>query len=80
MKMVDVTIYTTESCGFCKATKEFLSSKGIDYKEIDVGKDPSKAKEMIEKSGQTGVPVLVIGKEVIVGFDQDSIEDALKAG
>jgi len=76
-----VTIYTTQTCGYCKATKEFLKSHTVEYTEIDVGTDQAKAREMIEKSGQMGVPVIVVGEggqeELIVGFDQKRLSQAL---
>ena len=76
--MAKVTIYTTSTCRYCKAAKEYLDSIGVDYNNIDVGKNHEKGKEMIKLSGQAGVPVIVIGKKIIVGFDQDEIDDALK--
>ncbi|MBW2969692.1 glutathione S-transferase N-terminal domain-containing protein [Candidatus Woesearchaeota archaeon] len=73
-----VTIYSTPSCPYCTAAKEFLKQNKIEYKEIDVSKDQSKAQEMIEKSGQMGVPVLDINGTIIVGFDREAIKKALK--
>lgn len=58
--------------------KEFLESKSIQFKDIDVGKNSDAAREMIKKSGQMGVPVLDINGKIIVGFDRDAIEGALK--
>jgi Glutaredoxin and related proteins len=79
-----VTIYTTQTCQYCKATKAFLQEQGVPYQEIDVGSDPDKAREMIQKSGQMGVPVIVIGEgpeeQLIVGFDQARIAAALGIG
>jgi glutaredoxin-like YruB-family protein len=76
-----VTIYSTKTCGFCKATKEYLDANNISYTDIDVGENQDKAREMIEKSGQMGVPVTVIGEggdeEVIVGFDQERLNEIL---
>jgi len=76
-----ITIYTTPTCGYCRATKEFLTEKNIPYTEIDVSTNRDKAKEMIEKSGQMGVPVIVIGtppeEELIVGFDQERLTQVL---
>lgn len=76
-----VMIYTTPTCGFCKLTKEFLKSNGISYTEFDVSTDSAKAQEMVEKSGQMGVPVTIIGEgpkaELIVGFDQAKLSKAL---
>lgn len=58
--------------------KEFLSRKGVQYQELDVARDPEALKEMVEVSGSRAVPVLVIDQKVIVGFDQATIEEALK--
>lgn len=76
-----VTIYTTKICGFCKAVKSFFDENGVEYTEIDVGADRDKAREMIEKSGQMGVPVTVIkeggNEELVVGFDKQRLAAAL---
>lgn len=76
-----VTIYTTKMCGFCKAEKNFFDEKGVAYNEIDVGVNQGKAREMIEKSGQMGVPVTVIkegdNEELVVGFDKQRLATAL---
>ena len=76
-----VSIYTTKTCGFCKATKDFFKEHNIEYNEIDVGADQEKAREMIEKSGQMGVPVTIVKsgdeEELIVGFDQERLGQAV---
>ena len=76
-----IIIYTTKTCGFCKATKDFLQQNNLSYQEIDVGSSQEKAREMIEKSGQMGVPVTVIKdgeeEELIVGFDQERLGEVL---
>ena len=76
-----VTIYTTPTCGYCKATKAFFDEHGVQYDEIDVSTDQDKAKEMIEKSGQMGVPVIIIGEgddqNIVVGFDQTKLSELL---
>jgi len=73
-----VIVYSTPSCPYCHAAKEFLKENKIEYTDIDVSKEQEKAQEMIEKSGQMGVPVLDIGGTIIVGFDKDAIKKALK--
>ena len=73
-----VTIYSTPSCPYCSMAKDFLKENKIDFEIIDVSKDQSKAQEMIEKSGQMGVPVLDINGTIIVGFDKEAIRKALK--
>ncbi len=72
-----VVIYTTPTCPWCHRTKEYLSRKGISYIEHDVAKERDKAKEMIEKSGQMGVPVVTIDDEVVVGFNQSVLDGLL---
>lgn len=79
--MANVTIYTTQTCGYCKAAKEFMKEHNVEYTEIDVGADQEKARDMIEKSGQMGVPVIAVEKDgqedIIVGFDQSRLTDVL---
>ncbi len=72
-----VKIYSTEWCHFCKEAKKFFNEHGVKFTEIDVGKDHAAAEEMIEKSGQMGVPVIDINGEIIVGFDRNRIKKAL---
>ena len=76
--MAKVKIYTTPTCPWCKKTKEFLKSKKIKYTEVDVASDEKGRKKMIDKSGQMGVPVVEIGNNIIVGYDPEAIEKALK--
>ena len=75
-----VKIYSTKICPWCIKTKEFLKENKVKYKNIDVGLNQKAAKEMIEKSGQTGVPVLEINGKIIVGFDEKKIKKLLKWG
>jgi glutaredoxin 3 len=74
----NVTIYTLDTCPYCHQAKEFLSQQGIDYQEIDVGRDRDGAYEMMAISGQKGVPVIVIDGDVIVGFDREILEEKLR--
>ncbi|MEK6872403.1 MAG: glutaredoxin family protein [Nanoarchaeota archaeon] len=76
--MANVKIYTTPTCIYCKTAKEFMKENKINFKEIDVSKNQKAAREMIEKSGQMGVPVLDVNGKIIVGFNQEAIEKALK--
>ena len=73
-----VKIYTTTTCPWCLKTKEFLKENKVKYQEINVGEDQKAAQEMIQKSGQAGVPVLDINGEIIVGFDKAKLKKALK--
>ncbi len=72
-----VVIYSTPTCPYCKKAKEYFSQKGISYVDYDVAKDRDKAKEMIQKSGQMGVPVIMIDEEIVVGFNQSKIDELL---
>lgn len=72
-----IKIYTTPSCAFCKMAKEYFKSKGLSYEEYDVSKDIPRQKEMIEKTGQFGVPVLDINGKIVIGFDRPKINQLL---
>ncbi|MBI5078232.1 MAG: NrdH-redoxin [Candidatus Yonathbacteria bacterium] len=75
--MKEVTIYTTPTCGYCKMAKEFFTANNVEYKEYNVGTDLEKRKEMIEKSGQMGVPVIFVGNDMTVGFDKPRLSGLL---
>jgi len=75
--MKKVTIYSTPTCQYCEQAKEYMKENEIDYKEYDVSSDTDRRKEMIEKSGQMGVPVIVIGEDMMVGFEKDRFEEMI---
>ena len=75
--MQNVIIYSTPTCHFCHMAKDFFKEKNVAYTEYNVASDLEKRKEMMDKSGQMGVPVIMIGNEVIVGFDQQRISKLL---
>ena len=72
-----VVVYSTPTCPWCRRAKEYLSQKGIHYTEHNVADDRDKAREMIQKSGQMGVPVITIDSEVVVGFNQVQLDKLL---
>lgn len=72
-----VIVYTTQTWPWCRVVKDYLKSKNISFAEKDVSKDENAAIEMINKSGQRGVPVIDINGEIVVGFDQESIDRIL---
>jgi len=74
----EVTIYTTPTCPWCHKAKAWFRDKKIRYKEVDVTTDKSGLEEMVRISGQTGVPVIVVGGEVIVGFNQNRLNEIFK--
>jgi glutaredoxin 3 len=69
-----VTVYTTTTCPYCTMAKKYLKEKGVEFQEMNVENDSQAAEEMIEKSGQMGVPVLDMNGKIIVGFDRASID------
>jgi len=75
--MKDVIIYSTPSCHFCHMAKDFFKDNNVAYTDYNVAADQEKRREMMEKSGQLGVPVILIGNELIVGFDRPRIAKAL---
>jgi len=75
--MKTVTIYSTPSCHFCHMAKEYFKENNIAFTDHDVANNPEMRKEMMEKSGQMGVPVIQIEDELIVGFNKPVIMKAL---
>lgn len=75
--MKPVVIYTTATCHFCHMAKEFFKDNNVSYTEYNVGEDEVKRAEMIEKSGQMGVPVIYIGDDMIVGFNEAKLKELL---
>ncbi|MFN7991733.1 MAG: glutaredoxin family protein [Candidatus Micrarchaeia archaeon] len=76
-KAANVIVYSTPTCPYCVMAKSYLKSRGVRYEDVDVSLDRGRAMEMIRASGQQGVPVIVIGGRVIVGFDRPGIDHAL---
>lgn len=77
MEKQNVTIYSTPTCHFCHAAKDFFAANNVAYTEHNVATDLDKRKEMIDKSGQMGVPVITVGDEVIVGYDERRLKELL---
>ena len=75
--MVKVKVYSTPVCPYCVYAKEFLKQHNIEFEDVDVSKDQAAAREMVEKSGQMGVPVIAIGDKIIVGFNKEAIKKEL---
>ncbi|KKQ82791.1 MAG: Glutaredoxin-like protein, YruB-family [Parcubacteria group bacterium GW2011_GWB1_38_8] len=76
--MKKVEIYSTDNCQFCHAAKEFFKDNNVSFTDYNVGSDTAKRAEMINKSGQMGVPVIVIDdKDIVVGFDKKSLTNLL---
>lgn len=72
-----VLIYSTPTCTYCKMAKEFFAENNVEYTDYDVSQDEAKRSEMVDKSGQMGVPVIDINSDIIVGFDEPKIKELL---
>ena len=77
--MPQVTVYSTQNCPYCRLAKAFLDRYGVEYRSIDVGVDRKAAKEMVELTGQYGVPVITVDDEVIIGFDSNRLKEIFTA-
>jgi len=75
--MSKIIVYSTPSCPYCHLVKDYLNKKGVEFEDKDVSVDREAAREMVEKSGQMGVPQIVIKDKVIVGFNRDAIDEEL---
>ena len=76
--MPKVTVYSTPTCPYCVQAKDFLKENNVEFEDVDVAADRARAEEMVEKSGQMGVPVILIDDEVLIGFDKKKLMDVLK--
>lgn len=72
-----VRVFTTPTCVYCATLKDYLKKHNIEFQEVDVAKDVEARREMIEKSGQMGVPVTEIDGQIVVGFDKARIAELL---
>lgn len=72
-----VTIYSTPVCHFCHMAKDFFAENNVAFTEHDVASDMDKRKEMVDMTGQMGVPVIRIGDDVVIGFDEGKVKELL---
>jgi glutaredoxin-like YruB-family protein len=72
-----VIMFTTPTCSFCNSAKRYLREKNIRFTEVDVSRDISAARDLQRRTGQTGVPVILINNRPIVGFDRPKINQML---
>lgn len=75
----NVTIYSTPTCHFCHAAKDFFTENKVAFTDHNVASDLAKRQEMIQKSGQMGVPVISIDNDIVVGFDEERLKELLAA-
>lgn len=72
-----VIVYSTPTCPYCVMAKDYLAEKNIPYEDVDVSTNPARAREMIQKSGQRGVPVIDIDGNIVIGFDRNRIDQLI---
>lgn len=75
---MSIKIFSTPTCPYCVQAKNYFEAKNLDYEDIDVSRDQKAAEAMIKLSGQMGVPVIQIDKNIVIGFDKEKIESLLK--
>ena len=75
--MANVTIYTTPTCVYCREAKEFFKEHNVEYEEKDVVQDEQARNDMIQKSGQMGVPVIDVNGEIIIGYNKKKLAELL---
>lgn len=72
-----VTIYSTPWCVYCKMAKKFFADNNVKYDDYDVASDIQRRDEMIQKTGQMGVPVIDVDGKMVIGFDQPKLKELL---
>lgn len=72
-----IRVFSTPTCPYCFALKQFLKEKGFAFEDIDVSQNQEALREMVEKSGQMGVPVIEINGQIVIGFDRERIVQLL---
>ena len=77
---MNITIYSTPTCGYCNQAKKYLAERGVKYTEHDVSQDRAAADEMVKLTGQMGVPVIVVDGQAIIGFDRPRLDSLLAKG
>ena len=74
---MDVKLYTTPTCTYCYMAKQYLNQKGIPFTEHDVSVDRAAAQEMVSKTGQMAVPVIIVNGQTVIGFNRPLLDDLL---
>jgi glutaredoxin 3 len=74
---MDVVVYTTPTCPYCRLAKQFLTERGVPYVERDVAADPAAAADLMRLTRQRAVPVITVDGQVVIGFDRPALERLL---
>jgi glutaredoxin-like YruB-family protein len=75
--MKKVEIYSTPTCHFCHMAKDFFTANNVAFSDYDVSTDEAKRSEVIERSGQMGVPVIFIDDKMVIGFNEPKLREFL---
>jgi glutaredoxin 3 len=75
--MAKVVMFSTSTCSWCRRAKRYFKEQRVPFKEVNIERDPQAARDIVRKTGQTGVPVIKIGSSWIVGFDKERVEKEL---
>jgi len=73
--MAQITVYTTEPCSFCTRVKQLLQSRGYEYSEINLARDPEGRNALVTLTGMMSFPQVIVGDELVGGFDQTLAAD-----
>ena len=76
--MKNVKVFSTPTCPYCHMAKDYLKEKKVPFEDIDVSQDQQQARQMVERSGQMGVPQLWIGDQIVIGFNKPVIDQLLE--
>lgn len=77
MTQPTVTVYSTPTCHYCNLAKEFFKRNNVTFTEVNVGADREAARAMVQRTGQMGVPVIDVGDETIIGFNEEKLRQLL---
>ncbi len=76
-KQPKVIVFSTPTCSWCRRVKQYFREHQVKFRDIDVSKDQSAANDMVRRTGQSGVPVILIDNRPIIGFDKGQIDRLL---
>ncbi|MDZ7838391.1 MAG: glutaredoxin domain-containing protein [Actinomycetota bacterium] len=76
--MKKVLVYSTPTCPYCARVKDYLSENGVQYDEVDISSDQKNLDEMVKKTKQMGIPVIDFNGRIIIGFEKEEIDEAIK--
>jgi len=73
-----IIVFSTSSCGWCKKVKNYLKERGFRFRDVDISKDPKAAQDVVRRTGQTGVPVILINNRPVIGFNKVEIDRVVR--